>query len=448
MAFVQKIRNFKNNTQGNVAIIFAISSVAILIAVAVAINITQLHSQKTKLGAAADAAVIAAVVAASEVLAADNTNADYRDVGIEAGKKSFALHIEDIKNISDVVPELTLNVTELGDLKGELTYRTTGETFLSGIIGKDKVDISDTVTAKKSIFKFSRINFLVDNSMSMGIGADSENQDLLFEATGCAIACHYRLSPSHQNTVEIARSLDIRLRMDTVKDALKQIVNGLNEKKESNQQFQVAIYTFSNSLETHLEPTTDFGKILSSIDDIEITNGQNQGGTNLSHSLDDLAVLLPASSTGQSQNKRQSYLIALTDGVENSVINATLGGSEFITQAIDPNFQTFQPSQFFPGHDHIQGMSPNDCDVFKSKNHTLAFINPTYLIPDTSATANGDRVKLDFIQDVLLDKIPSNSQACASSPSLSFSAETEAAVEQASEDLFNELFSQGARLTD
>jgi len=44
MTFAQKIRNFQNNTQGNIAITFAISSVAILIAIAT--NATQLHSQK------------------------------------------------------------------------------------------------------------------------------------------------------------------------------------------------------------------------------------------------------------------------------------------------------------------------------------------------------------------------------------------------------------------
>ena len=72
MTFAQKIRNFQNNTHGSIAITFAISSVAILIAIADATNATQLHSQKTKLGAATDAAVLAAVVAASEVLAEDN----------------------------------------------------------------------------------------------------------------------------------------------------------------------------------------------------------------------------------------------------------------------------------------------------------------------------------------------------------------------------------------
>ena len=99
-----------------------------------------------------------------------------------------------------------------------------------------------------------------------GIGADLENQTKLKNETGCSFACHYRLGSSFTNTIDVARSLGLNLRIDTVKDALTKMVSELNANKGNNKEFQIAIYTFSNSLVEHLPPTTNFNTVLASIE--------------------------------------------------------------------------------------------------------------------------------------------------------------------------------------
>ena len=438
---------FWHNNQGNIAIMFALLSVLILTVVAVSVSTVQLHSQKSKLKSAADAAILAGMVVASDVLTEDNSTQKFDAVGVATAEESFALHIADIHGLSDVELDITYNFLRGRELRGNLTYKATGQTFLSSFIGRDKVIISDKVTAEKRLGFFARVNFLVDVSMSMGIGADMANQERLFEATGCAIACHYRLHEDAQDTLLAARSLDIRLRLDTVKDAIRQIIKSLQEKKDGPRQIEVAIYTFSNSLEEHLAPTINLSTALSSIDDIEITSSDNQGGTNLHHSLEVLSVLLPRSNDGRTRNRRRSYVIVLTDGVENSVTQARPGSSDLINQFVDPNFTIQQPSQFFPQHDNIQGLNTDSCESIKRQDHTLALINPVYLIPNTSNIKGHSRDKIDYIK-TLLDDIPANSEACASTPRFFFSADTEADVEQASRDLFEEVFSQSVFLTE
>ena len=78
-----------------------------------------------------------------------------------------------------------------------------------------------------------------------------------------------------------------------------------------------------------------------------------------------------------------SYVIALTDGVENSVINFNNPGAVFASQAVDPNFSLFAPTQKIGPRDDIQGFNPESCDNIKNDNHTFAFVNPTSLVPDT-----------------------------------------------------------------
>jgi len=449
MTNIQRIREFCNNTHGNIAIIFALSSVIILIAVAVATSTVRLHNQKTKLDAAADAAVLSALIAASEALAKNEANEDYVAIGKSVGESSFALHIADIQDIAEVTPEITFDLSANRTLSGKLTYRTTGETILSSFLGRDEVGLSNTVRAVREVSKFSRVNFLVDNSMSMGVADTFNQQRLEGEFGGCAVACHMRLRSHHEDTYLIAKQLNIRMRIDTVKDAITQILEDLEAKSENDEQFEIAIYTFSNSVEEVLAPTTNLALAKFSVQDIDLARTIGQGGTNMQHSLRELAEILPQSGLGVSEKSRQSYVVALTDGIENSIEHVIRNANQgTFAQIIDPEFEIYQPSVLFPDVDRIQGVNPESCQDLKLDGHIVGFINPTYLIPNLNNVNNRSRERFEYIRDTLIPKVPGNSEACASRTELSFSAQTEADVARASEELFEQLFSQDIRLAD
>jgi len=416
-----KLRSYWKDEEGNFAILSAVALLLILLAAGLAINALQLHDRKQELNAAADAAVLAAVKAVSDEISVIETT-DWRKIGNDIGTKLFEENIRKIEGIGDVKYDIQLNTgVRNRDVTGKLTYSVPSETFLSAIMGRDNVTISNSAEAQKTLFKFARINFMIDVSSSMGIGADNANQLRLKNENGCAFACHGRANQA--NTVVFAREQGIRLRIDTIKDALTQVVSIL-EKTGARREFEIGLYTFSNSVVEQLSPTTNLAAVKNSIRDIEISGETLQGGTNVQFSLNQLSGMISAGGDGKRANSRQSN----------------------IPDGRDPNFMNFPPFETH-GVQTIQSFDPDSCDIVKRQNHTLAFLNPAYLIPNLSGLLQGTRDKFTFIQNTLIPDITENSQFCSTNPAFAFSAQTEAEVEQAAIELFNDLLGESVRLS-
>jgi len=433
--------SYWEDEHGNFSILFGIVLFVILLAGSLALNTQQLHDKKQRLNAAADTAVLAAVKAVSDEIALIETG-NWRKVGQDIGFSLFEENIQQITGIGDVKFDLQLDVAAGNrNVIGKLIYSTSASTFLSAIMGRDDVTISDEAEAQKTLFKFARINFMIDVSGSMGIGADDANQSRLANETGCAIACHG--NQNHPNTLLPAREQNIRLRIDTVKDAITQMVT-LLEESGAKLEFEIGLYTFSNSVIEHLAPTTNFTHVKNAIHDIELSGEPSQGGTNIQYSLEQLSDIISAGGDGKRARSRESFVVVLTDGVENSY--RTYFPAPAAASDRDPNFTVFSPFVTI-GNQVNQGFNPESCDTIKRQNHTLAFLNPTYLIPIQGDIKPSQADKFNFIENTLIADIIENSQFCSSRTGYAFSAETEAEVERAAFDLFDDLLGKSVRLS-
>lgn len=442
MKTIPPVRKFLANEGGNVSIITAIVLLLVLLVIAVAVNTADLVSQKSKMNHAADAAILAAVKEGAQQITSGNVSG-WEKQAIIAGQESFELNMVNNKKVNGVSLDFNLELADNGMVRGDLLYRAELTSFLSKIIGQDVLPFSQKVSATNSVDQFARVTFLVDVSQSMGIAADNASQSELRRSIGCAFACHYVGETGEPASLPIARSMGVKLRIDSLKDAIKTIVTEMdNFDAFDTSRFEVGIYGLSNSAIKLLDPTTDKSKIYDAIDDIELTKLIRNGGSNLDQSLEDVKKYITKPGNGYNPRSRISYIVIITDGVENS-IEYTLNSSGYPEKIFDRDFVYNAPNYYIDEAEQLQSFNAKSCEGLKRDGHIVMFLNPEYLIPGGSHS----RDRFNYIKRNLMPKIIENGKKCGTSENLVFSGETEAEIISAAKTLTQNLFESELRIS-
>ena len=206
----QELPPFTADRRGNVAIIFAITSIPILFAIGAAIDYTSAVRRKAKLDAIADTVALSTVTQSGNPMAfspipGQGLNASQAQTRAQSLFNSLAGTVSGVSNFSGTVVVKDLTTAQTSPRTTTVTYTAQSNDAFARVIGMNTIGIGNTVSpvvAEVAIAPNINFYILADSSPSMAIPATSSGVSAMYTATssgtgtggdnegGCAFACH------------------------------------------------------------------------------------------------------------------------------------------------------------------------------------------------------------------------------------------------------------------
>lgn len=406
--------SFSNDERGSIAIIFAVSVLTLFAIIGMAIDYGMAFDRRAKLNSAADSAALAASKAAGDAF--KDGKSSWESEGIAAGTASFTQNTATILGGADKISNVSVVVRRSGnEFSTSVSYQAVYPTTIMQLFHHNEIELSNSVMSKVGLANYIDVTLLIDASPSMGIGATLADQTTMQNAVGCALACHQQAGH-----LEAVRAAGARTRIDIVRDAARRFVGDLKSKQLAPDQVRVAIYLFSNDIYQILAPTTNFDTAYAATANIDLMT-YPAFGTNSAHALSRLNALLPSGGDGYRETERKSFVVLLSDGIEDSRYQPDPAYPEIV----DPNFVYTNP-YYLSWSERLQSMESGSCDEIKTRNHSMITAHIEYLVPPPWTAAATPR--FDFIRNNLIAKSITEYRACASQPSMAFTASESADI--------------------
>ncbi|MDB5594842.1 MAG: hypothetical protein JWM36_1803 [Hyphomicrobiales bacterium] len=320
---------FWRDRSGSVAVITALCMLIVLGFVSLALDFGLSQAARAKLDSAADAASLRAARTTVDRMNHQTQYGTYdwsaaQADGVGTGKAAFAANAGKLFGVE--IPTPTITVTnDNGAVKASVAWSTQASLTLGRALGWSSIKMAGESVASASLPKYYQFIFLVDVSNSMGIGGTDSAIDALYNdpQIKCSFACH---DPNHvRETIdyrELARQKSIKLKIDYVSDAVKMFTDEIARRNASAaipKLYSVGIYTFGTGYNQVLAPTTNIASAASAAQNVDIEAAlpiANFGYSYLNDALDSLSSDLRNIGTGTSTTARKTYVILLTDGIQ------------------------------------------------------------------------------------------------------------------------------------
>lgn len=436
------------NTKGNVAAIFALTIVPMLLSISLAIDFSRSSSKKVRLDAALDSAVLYVASKASKSGTISNIS--------ELTKEAELYFQNQIKSISEIsVEPVALKITQSSSgtraVKAEAHYKASLASWIKNPVSGQDVRINLSGYSASEIALPSYIDFylLLDNSPSMGLAASPEDIDKLRTLTpeSCEFACHTVYSDGSfdpNDNLAIARRNNVTLRIDLLAQATSALVSNAKSTQSKSgleNQFKVGIYGFNQDVSVlsgsdHKLYIFDNGLLSDLVmagtkaASLTLTPYSADGNfhlTDFTSAFSAMNSIVSSPGDGSKAETPQKYLFFVTDGVQDM-----RQGSSSLT---DPKYTQYD----FWGHT-LAPIDPQMCFSLKSRGIKVAVLYTTYY-----ATAPGDSPLYDQNIAYWADDISAKLQDCAS-PGLFYTASS-TGIKDAMLKMFQDAV-KNARLTD
>lgn len=438
------MKTFIKDTKGNFAITFALLAVPTIGAVALAVDYAAAVNTRSYIQNAADAAILAGVRETEQAFRNGANTQQAIQMGTSVAQTFFSAQMDDhqIPYTGQFNP--TISVQNL-TYSGVATYIGESPLFFGKVFEASNLPISIESAANIAGQEYNEIHIVIDNSASMGVGADTTSITRMANTIGCAFACHIPPGlPGYVDTHIDARNAGATLRIDVVKRATAELINRL-EAEGYGDLVRVAVHTFSNTLETVQTATTDMNAARTALNSVELTNKLYEGGTGFNQSIDQLETAVGISGDGSRASESRKTVILISDGVATNIRFDPTGPN---VGTADPAFRAFapvingSPGEWFTS----QGFDDRLCDDLKQRNEaTVVTLNVEYVIP---TVGTDDDTRFSEIESVLKPDIKRYMEDCASSPALAKSANNPAEIYAAMSDLLQNLEAYSLRLTN
>ena len=188
-------RQFRRDSRGVTAVVFAVSGLAITMMVGLVLDFSSYMLIRANLNLAADAAVLAGVTQAASMLSQQPSN--YLTLGQAAGKLCFTGQSGQAGNAAKLgqiaTPVESLILTRNGSvILGTLSWSTTYTPFFAGLFGVPSWQMSNTVASSVQVSTpYLNVYIALDNSPSMENGATDSDIKTLQQLTACSASGAY-----------------------------------------------------------------------------------------------------------------------------------------------------------------------------------------------------------------------------------------------------------------
>jgi Flp pilus assembly protein TadG len=396
----RKVDRFRSNCSGNVALMFGISMVPLMVAIGTAVDYARVTNIRTKLNGAADFATLASVAKDSNPFVVTPTQATVNQY---------------FNAIASSIPGLTItNVTSTivkstsGALTVTVSLNYTGQvkTVFGNFIGVNSVTVAGTSTAKTTQPAYIDFYLLLDNSPSMGLGATPADISQLQTLTGgCAFACHQHTFDSFGNITgdntsdntsdnyHIAKQNNVTVRIDVERTATQQLTQTATNTESQNgisNQFRMAVYTFSDTFQTIASLSSNMSTVSSNTSAVDLAYAyynQRDAQTDFNTALTRINNIMPNPGNGTSSSSTEEFLFIVTDGVEDTPVGGNSGSGDPADTPLSyqpPNTQA-NVANSFAGNvnsgrliDVIKSDSNSLCQTIKNRGITIAILYTPY----------------------------------------------------------------------
>ncbi len=445
------LHRFRSDISGNFAIVFGLSILPIIMSVGMAIDYSKTFDSKAKLDSAADAAALSAVNAARNIISntpngfdSASMNATAISAGKAEGTRSFSANSRLVPFISNSIS--TVDVKIVGQsISSSVAYKADASLNFGASVGLDKIKLTNSVSAETTIPSYLDIYIVMDNSGSMGVGATQADIDLMISTPGlnCAFACHINGNSSY----DTAHAAGANLRIDVVKNAIISLLSQAKALQGIHDQFRFSLFTFSNNLTTMQTATTDYNILNTAL--TQLSTDTLYGGTNFQYSIgQQLPSHLPISGNGKSPSERKTFIIIITDGVEDGVkFHSPYNADWYNDENFSPFYGNGAPSLYPPAGEsdwhvktYIQAVNPAICDNSKGTGAEVFILNVDYVSPP------GVDERFNEIRDTITNRTDTTIKKCASNDGSFYRANSPTEIHNAVNTIFGQIL-KGAKLT-
>lgn len=420
--------------RGATAVLFALTIIPVTAFVALAFDIGSVVWARSQLDLAADAAALTGVMTGANDFAA-NPNTSFQPAQ-EAASKRFYAQANQMPQVS--VTALGVSVTRSGGkITATVTYTASYNTRFAGVLGVRTLPAAGVSTITRTSSPFFDIEFLVDDSSSMGIGASQADMDRLgvlvsnaaktnstfktpAQGQNCAFGCHW--SSTNNDFYGLAKSNGVSLRIDVLSQAVQNVITTI-QSSPSAAQFQVGITSLNTGYNAIYPTSSDLSDAILAVQRMSVTLtplNTPEPDTNLPLALASAAADLPAGGDGSTPSAPLRYLFIVTDGVTDYI-----NGSG--TRIMAP-------------------LDPTECAAIKAKNIQVLTLYTEYIPLDPPYVPTANAFYDQNIKPFQGNLFP-NLQACASSPAFAFEATDGTSINTALQAMLQAALSTPARFT-
>ncbi|MGY4316749.1 pilus assembly protein TadG-related protein [Bradyrhizobium sp. JR3.5] len=376
---LRTVSRFRRDRSGNIAMIFGLALLPLLVAVGCAVDYSRANQIRSKLISAADAASVGSVAKASPgfIAAGAMTSDGEISAGEADARKIFNGNVfnQNGFTLTSVTPTMTKSG---GTITSTVQFTADVPTMFLGVLGRSKVSVSGTSTSTANMPLYIDFYLLLDNSPSMGVGATPTDVAKLVTATTgnsfkpndqCAFACHDYNDPN--NYYNLAKSLGVTTRIDVLRSATQQLMDTAAATQTYSSQFRMAIYDFGASSKTYglrslFSLSSSLSSAKSAAGNIDLMGVY---GNNDSYTAD-----------------KDSQFTTIFPQINNAIANPGAGTSSaplkylfFVSDGVadEPNSSCLKP---ITGSNRCQSpINPALCDAIKKRNIKIAVLYTTYL---------------------------------------------------------------------
>ena len=378
----RKVSKISSDQRGSVAIIFAIASMAIILASGFAIDYSRAARLKTTLDAYADAAALNAVSKAS-MSACFGSSCD--SAVQTAAVAFFNAQVTNSANAlkAGSVSSVTASVVDTASTNNRtatITYTASIPTVFINIAGINSLAVSNSANpsvAQSAVPTYMDFYMLLDNTPSMGIGATATDVATMVANTPdqCGFACH-TTSDAANNYYAIAKAHGVTMRIDVVAQAVAQLTSTATSMQVVSNQFRMAIYDFgvdasSAGLNQVFALSSSMSAAQTAANGIDLMtipyqNYNNDQQTDFDSVLTALNAAIPTPGAGNGTNPTypQKWVFFVTDGVAD--VNAPAWGCS--EKTLDNGL----------GGRCMEPLNVSNCTTMKSRGINIAVLYTTY----------------------------------------------------------------------
>jgi Flp pilus assembly protein TadG len=425
-------RRFLRAKSGNVAIIFAVALVPMVMATLGVVQYGMAISIRTKLNTVADAAALQAVssmaavsyVTLGTIGQARATSMFNAQAALVAGATISSLNV----SVAPTAP----TSSSPGQLTATVTYTATLTSLAPGIFGSYFTSVGGTSTATSTLPAYANFYLLLDDSPSMGIGATSADiANIAAPNNGCGFECHSPDAttggyPGYTNGFVNG----VTTRLNALQTATQTIISQAQSNQSISGQYQFAVYTFNNTVTKVSGLTSNLSQVSSDVSSMTLptTDVSTQIGDAVNWLNQNVVTTASGNGTLASPYK---FVFLVTDGAEdhyNFNNNYVPGSYDVLTS----------PVGTWNGTAYASVMQSSACTGLKNKGVTVAVIYTNY---DNVGGAQYTQMIAPFVGN-----IAGALQSCAST-NFFLQADNGSSINTAMQQLFQAALQQTAHLS-
>lgn len=447
MSRLRALKRLYSDTTATTAVIFALCAIPAIGVVGIGIDYFTALANKARLDTAADAAAIAAIVTAQNYISANaskQSDPTLTSNAITAGQaqatKVFYANAGLASTHVSAVATSTMQRSSQ-TLTATVTYMGAQPTAFGKLFHVPSFALGGKAASSLTMGMYLDFYLALDMSGSMGLPTSTDGQKQLMAINpddrsdypnGCQFACHF---PGNQG-YQTARKNNITLRVDSVGNAVQNLIQTATSTQTLQNQYRIGIYPFIVNVYQAAALSANFtqaAQVAGTLGDTYLDNGTStsigaalgSGGTHFGNMVQQLGSYLPNSpGDGTSASSPKPFVFLVTDGVDNEQTYTASGGWNGGSSPQQPNITSY-------------------CQYAQQKGIMISILyipyQPIYN-PDTSFAGNEDG-KVNAV----IPSVASNLQNCAS-PGFFFTANSDSDINAAMQAMFAQA-QRAARLT-